>query len=283
MGEQVASPDPVYVYAIVAHTDFFALPETGIDPARPVELLAVANVQAVISHVRSETFNEEDVRAGLQNKTWLATHVLAHQQVMDWLVSTGAAVIPMRFCTLYPDVNALTSSLARHDSALQAELARLQGKQEWGVKQSVNLLLLQQAITEGNAGLAGVEMDEAIARLRTQIAGMSAGTAYLLKKRLTTLVADRAQSVAFAIADDTLRSLSEAAEAAVTSDLSRDQPDVCLNAAFLVETARYGEFHGQLERLAETYATVGVHYELIGPWPAHHFLRLNLDTPEVSE
>lgn len=283
MGEQRMPPDPVYVYAIVAHDDFPVLPETGIDPARPVELMAVANVQAVISRVRNELFNEESVRAGLQNKTWLAAHVLAHQGVMDWLVSTGAAVIPMRFCTLYPDAGALKTSLARHDRALQAELDRLQGKQEWGVKQSVNLSLLQKAIAEGNAGLAGVEMDEAIARQRKQIAGMSTGAAYLLQKRLTTLIAERAQSVAFAIADDTLRRLTEAAEAAVTSDLPQDQPDVCLNAAFLVETARYAEFHTELERLAETYATVGVHYELIGPWPAHHFLHLDLDTPEASE
>ena len=274
--------DPVYVYAIAGQTDFGDLPATGVDPQRPVELLAVADVQAVISRVRDEAFNEETVRAGLQNKNWLAVHVLAHQQVIDWLVSTGVAVIPMRFCTIYPDADALTASLARHGGALQAELNRLQDKQEWGVKQAVNIPLLQKAIAEGNAGLDGVAMDESIARLRKQMAGMSPGAAFLLQKRLNNLVAERAQSVAFAIADDTLHSLSQAAVDAVASDLPQDRPDVCLNASFLVDTARYNEFHELLERLAETYAGVGVGYELIGPWPAHHFLQLNLDEPEAT-
>jgi hypothetical protein len=110
---------------------------------------------------------------------------------------------------------------------------------------------------------------------------MTPGAAFLLQKRLNNLVEERAQSVAFAIADDTLQSLRQAAVDAVTSDLPQDRPDVCLNASFLVETARYGEFHAILERLAETYAGVGVRYELIGPWPAHHFLQLNLDEPDA--
>jgi hypothetical protein len=283
------STDPIYVYAVTggaAESWSGALPSGGIDPQRPVELLPVrfgggeelpGELLAVISSVRAELFNEDAVRRGLDDRIWLAAYVLAHQQVLDALVATGQGVIPMRFCTIYPDAVALSASLARHGAALAAELARQHGKQEWGVKQVVDIQALQAAIGSGHPALADVAADAEIERLRKQIAGMSAGAAFLLKKKLTNLVAERAQAIAFGVADATLRALCSAALDVVTSDLPKDRPEVCLNASFWVETARYGEFVAQLEQLAGTFGSVGVRYELSGPWPPHHFLQLSFE------
>jgi hypothetical protein len=254
-----------------------ALPASGIDPARPVTLLTVGNVRAAVSHVRHELFNEQAVRAGLDDHAWLAANVLAHQSVLDALLATGKPVIPMRFCTIYPDAVALAGSLMRHNAAFVAELGRVAGKQEWGLKMAVDIQLLQTAIGAGHPTLAGVAVDGEIERLRKQIAGMSTGAAFLLKKKLVNLIAERAQSVAFGIADATYRTLADAALEAVTIDLPKDRPEVCLNAAFWLEVTAYPLFVERLERLAQSFSGVGVRYELSGPWPAHHFLRLALD------
>jgi hypothetical protein len=264
------------VYAIV-QAEAIALPAAGIDPERPVTVLPVGAVQAVVSYVRYSHFHEEAVRAGLEDKAWLASHAIAHQQVLDALVVTGQPLIPMRFCTLYPDAQALAQSLLRLNGAFSAELQRLAGKQEWGVKQVVDIQMLQKAIGEGHPTLAGVLADGEIERLRQQIAGMSPGAAFLLKKRLVNLVAERAQTVAFGVADATLGTLRDTAVDAVTSDLPKDRPEVCLNAAFWVQAVRRDEFMAALERLAAAYAPVGVRYELSGPWPPHHFLRPVVD------
>jgi hypothetical protein len=242
-------------------------------------------VQAVVSVVRGSLFDEEAVRQGLDDRGWLATHVLAHQQVLDALVATGQPLVPMRFCTIYPDAAALRSSLARYGGAFAAELARQTGKQEWGVKQTVDLTALQLAIANGHPALAAVGAGNAayaeIERLRKQIAGMSVGAAFLIKKKLANLIGEQAQAIAFGVADATLHALRDAALDAVTSDLPKDRPEVCLNAAFWIETAQYGLFLAQLEQLGETFGPLGVRYELSGPWPPHHFLNLELE-PDIA-
>jgi hypothetical protein len=276
-----ASPcaDPLYVYALVRGSDavLAALPPHGVDPLRPVTVLGVGSVGAVVSVVRAELFGEAAVRKGLDDQAWLATHVLAHQRVLDTLVASGEPLIPMRFCTIYPDAARLCRSLERHSATFAAELQRLQGKQEWGVKQIVDIQALQTAIGQGHPALTQLGTDGEIERLRKQIAGLSTGAAFLLKKKLTNLIAEWAQTFAFGLADTTLRALRDAALDAVTSDLPKDRPEVCLNAAFWVQTEHYGEFLAQLEQLGATFGPLGVRYELSGPWPPHHFLRLALD------
>jgi hypothetical protein len=281
MTEMLAA-GPIYVYAVMGVETPAELPSVGIDPARPVTLLPVGDVCAVVSHVRSELFNEEAVRAGLDDRGWLAANVLAHQRVLDGLVATDLPVIPMRFCTIYADAGALAASLQRHNLAFAAELERLSGKQEWGLKMAVDIQLLQTAMGADHPTLAGVTVDADIERLRKQIAGMSPGAAFLLKKRLVNLIAERAQSISFGIADATYSSLTDVALESVTIDLPKDRPEICLNAAFWLENARYPLFMERLEALAQSFAPLGVRYELSGPWPAHHFLRLALDMAEVG-
>jgi hypothetical protein len=239
--------------------------------------MVVGPVSAIISRVDEARFGEAAVHAGIQNRTWLATHVLAHQVVLDTLVRSGEAVIPMRFCTIYPSPEALFASLEQHGEQLAAELVRVAGKREWGVKQMVDTAQLKAAIAAGHPTLAGVAVDANIEKLRTQIAGMSPGAAFLLKKRLDNLVAERAQSVAFAMADATFQSLSVMAVEGVTGDLPDDRPDVVLSAAFWVADDRYDAFVDRLEELAAAFAPLGVRYDLSGPWPPHHFLKLVFD------
>jgi hypothetical protein len=280
-GADSGAGDPIYIYAVMPNVDLVGLPRSGVDPLRAVETLPVGNVLAVISKVRHAIFNDDAVEAGLRDMAWIEARVVAHQQVMDALVQTGLAVIPMRFCTIYRSVAAVTDSIIRSEAALGAELARLQGKQEWGIKQIVDLPALQRAINQGHPALGGT-VDPDIERLRRQIAGMSPGAAFLLQKKLLSLVAERAQNIAFALGDECHTRMAARAVDAVTSALPQDRPEVCLNAAYLVERAAFDPFHAELERLAEAYSPVGVRYELSGPWPAHHFLKLNLDASEAA-
>lgn len=280
-GADADAADPIYLYAVMPNVNLVGLPRSGVDPQRAVETLPIGSVLAVISKVRHALFNDEAVETGLREMAWIEARVLAHQQVMDALVQTALAVIPMRFCTLYRSVAAVADSILRREAALSAELARLEGKQEWGIKQIVDLPALQRAINQGHPALGGT-VDPDIERLRRQIDGMSPGAAFLLQKKLLGLVAERAQDIAFALGDECHTRLAATAVAAVTRALPQDRPEVCLNAAYLVERAAFDPFHAELERLAEANSPVGVRYELSGPWPAHHFLKLNLDASEAT-
>jgi hypothetical protein len=155
-------------------------------------------------------------------------------------------------------------------------LGRLDGRQEWGVKQIVDVAALQAALTRGDPALA-VASDDSIDQLRRQIAGMTPGAAFLLKKKLASIIADRAQAIAFAVADAVHLLLSDQATEAVTNPLPQDRPDVCLNGAYLVDIPATPEFVAALERAGAQYASTGISFELSGPWPAYHFLTLDLD------
>ncbi|MBK8046199.1 MAG: GvpL/GvpF family gas vesicle protein [Anaerolineales bacterium] len=171
--------------------------------------------------------------------------------------------------------------MARHAPALIAELERLDGRQEWGVKQVVDVAALQAALARGDEALA-VAADDSIEQLRRQIAGMSPGAAFLLKKKLSSLIAERAQAIAFAVADAVHLALSDQAVEAVTNPLPQDRPDVCLNGAYLVELPKTSEFVATLEGASNQYAAAGISFELSGPWPAYHFLTLDLNEPAQS-
>lgn len=272
MSRQLGHADePVCLYAILPDVPLEALPMLGLDAQRHLYTLRTkAGLQAIVSRVRAERFNQAALEAGLQDPAWIETHVRAHQGVLDYLVATKQPVLPMRFCTIYRDEAAVQDILAQHAEPLVAELERLRDKQEWGIKLLVD--------TEGlRAAIRRAPDDQAIEVLQARIAKMSAGGAFLWKKKLDTLVVQKAESMAFTIADLSLSRLSHHASETVTNALPPQRPEVQLNAAYLVEGVKFNDFRRELERLGEKYGTMGIRYELSGPWPAYNFIKLQLD------
>ena len=115
----------VCVYAILPAAEIEMPSLSGIDRRGSIYALAGNAVQAVISRVRADQFNQAALEAGLQDPVWVDVHVRAHQQVLDSLVATGQPVIPLRFSTIYRDEAAVRVLLTTYESALTAELDRL--------------------------------------------------------------------------------------------------------------------------------------------------------------
>ncbi|MFE0515473.1 GvpL/GvpF family gas vesicle protein [Streptomyces sp. NPDC058964] len=111
-----------YVYGITAGTHP-SLPEGmgGVgDPPRPVRILREGELAAVVS----------DAPEGLRPKR---KELLAHQNV---LAETGAAacVLPMRFGSVAPDDDSVTSVLAERADHYAERLRALDGKVEYNIK-----------------------------------------------------------------------------------------------------------------------------------------------------
>ncbi len=268
--------DPVCVYAILPTAEIELPSIPGIDQTRPVYGLAGKAVQAVVSRVRAERFDRSAIEAGLQDPVWIDAHVRGHQRVLDTLVATGQPVIPLRFCTIYRDEAAVQAVLTAHEPALVAELDRLRGQQEWGVKLCVAREELQTAILDHHTGLGSWADDAALHALQARIAGMSAGAAFLLQKKLDALVAHKADTITAAVVEESHARLSGHAVAATTVALQSNHPGMELNAAYLVAERELDGFRGELARLGEEYGAAGVYYELSGPWPAYNFIDLDL-------
>lgn len=274
-----AQPDPdelIYLYAILPAGALTSLPVICMDSERPIYTLTHDHFQVVVSRVRSQFFDQAALQDHLQDAAWLESHVRMHQRVLDYVVATEEPVLPLRFCTLYRNQDDVQTMLARHQFDLSGQLERLRDKQEWGVKLFVGQAAFQAAILANHTALSAWRDNDEVARLQAQIAKMARGAAFLFQKKLEAALADKVDTLAFAIADHSHSLLATGAVEAIATPLRQQQPAMCLNGAYLVSNARLPAFRRELEALGETYGTAGVYYELSGPWPAYHFLTLNL-------
>jgi hypothetical protein len=147
-----------YVYGITA-SSHPALPKdlAGVgDPPRPVRILEAGELTAVVS----------DAPEGLRPKR---KDLLAHQTV---LAEAGAAgvVLPMRFGSVAPDDDTVTSVLTERADHYKERLRALEGKVEYNVKathqeEAVLHLVMSEnpdirAMTEANRKSGGGSYDD---------------------------------------------------------------------------------------------------------------------------
>jgi Gas vesicle synthesis protein GvpL/GvpF len=278
LARQQTTGELLWGYAILPFGEWEPMPVSGIDADSPVYTLVSGNLQVVVSRVRAEQFNPATTEAALQDMEWVATHVRAHQRVLDHLVASGHSVLPMRFCTIYYDEAAVHAVLEKHAPSLRAELDRLHHKHEWGVKLFTDIEELQIAILARHIALESWIRHSELEAVQARVAAMSIGGAFLFKKKQDAVVAELTNDIAFAVADNSHRRLSDYAIEAILNPLPRQRPKIQLNAAYLVAKASFNRFHSEFERLGEQYQGIGVRYELSGPWPAYNFINVNLNS-----
>lgn len=241
----------LWVYGIVpAASD--APPGEGVD-GRPVASHRHAGVTALVSEVPRERFDEQALRARLEDVEDLEALARAHEAVLQRALRDGT-VVPFRLCTIYSSPDRLDAMLAREGAALAAALSRLRGMQEWGVK----------AFLRAPAPVAAA-------------AAPATGTEYLSRLREKRDAADAGESV---VAEVHARLTEGAAAAALGRPqdrrLSGRDAEMVLNAAYLLPDDGVDRFRSLVDELSRQHEPDGVELELTGPWPPHHFVA----TPE---
>jgi hypothetical protein len=152
-----------------------------------------------------------------------------------------------------------TAELGRSRTRLRTVLRRIEGRQEWGVRVSV---------------------DEATARTRAReraqkaSEGLAAGAGFLTRKRqehkevrdivdLGRTAADEVFEAVARYSDETQRRPPVAAEPGLR---------LLLDAAFLVPAKRVAAFRESVRKQAERLAAHGYRVVLTGPWPPYNFV-----------
>jgi len=150
--------------------------------------------------------------------------------------------------------------LEREREPLPRALARLEGRQEWGMK-----LLADGDRLAATAAPAGDQ------------AQGEGGAAYLSRRRHEREAREAARALAVQIVDEVDGSLQAHAIdsvrlAAQNRELSGHTGDMVLNGAYLVEGDRVDALRGCVDDLQERYSDVGARLELTGPWPPYNFV-----------
>ena len=229
------------------------LPATGVGIAGGVvQPVAAGDLVALTSAVPRSEFAADPLRERLNDLEWLERVAREHEAVLEHVLA-GTTLVPLRLCTIFDDADGVIRMLEREGDALTSALARLDGRQEWGVK----------LLVDGDrlAATAAPQGDQAQGE---------GGAAYLARRRHEREAREAARALAAQIVDDVDGSLRVLAVDTVrlpaqNRELSGHTGDMVLNAAYLVDA-------GAVDELQERYADVGARLELTGPWPPYNFV-----------
>ena len=267
--ESLTGAHGLYVYCIGARGEleplFDATRPAAIEAAAPLELIEAEELCAVASAVSLADYGEAALPARLADAPWTAVRAMRHERVVEHF-ARRAAVVPLRFGTIYLARAGVERMLAERGAELRQLIARLRGREEWGVNvYCARARLLEQIVT----------LSPRLRELAAEARSATPGQAYLLQKKIEALRADEARAETKRAAGEIERALSSVSAAGVRLRVLKDEAsehgDAVAKFAFLVERARFAEFRAAAERLADEYAGAGYKLELTGPWPAYNF------------
>ena len=268
-GRGDASARALYVYCVgerdaLAPLFGEAMPDAIEDDA-PLEAVEAGGLAAVVSAVPLEVYGEGALAERLTDAAWTATRALRHERVAEHF-ARRAAVAPLRFGSIYLRREGVERMLAERGAQLREVLARLGGREEWGLNVFVERARLREEVTRLSARLR--ELDE-------RASASTPGQAYLLRKKIEGLRDEEARAETRRVASEAEGRLAEACDGAVRLRVLRDeateQGELAARLAFLVRREGFEAFRDAAERLAARYTPLGFRFELTGPWPAYNF------------
>lgn len=259
----------LYVYCVgereaLARLFEAELPE-AIEEGAGLAAVEAAGLSAVVSAVPLEVYGEGVLDRHLSDATWMATRALRHERVAEHF-ARRAAVVPLRFGAIYLRREGVAAMVEERAAQFRKVLARIEGREEWGLNLYVERARLREEVTNLSARLR--EMNE-----RAEAA--TPGQSYLLRKKIEGLRDEEARAETRRVAREVEETLAAACEGGarlrVLKDEATEQGELAARFAFLVPREAFDEFRSAAEQLAERYTPLGFRFELTGPWPAYNF------------
>ena len=239
----MAEPDRgCYVYAVGRAELLTGLNDlSGIDGA-PVNCAVVEQLAGLVSPVSLPALRAAEQAHEVSEDGWLSGAVRAHEHVALQALE-HAPVLPMRFGTVFAELDDVHTLLRRHQQTLLSELRNLNGSTEWCLTARATVASDDRApVTQPSTGTAWLQSRQAALHARASQADRLQQLPTLLRPLVRDLVVSRRAGD-----NDTLRMW-----------LLVDDPQRLRDTL--------DGLSGQLRELAVTV-------ELTGPWPAYHFVR----------
>lgn len=248
-----------YVYAVTRPFSAEAVSGMKGVGGHPVRLLEHGGLAAVVSTVPLHEFDEDALRAKLEDLNWLEEVARAHHGVVD-AAARSTDTVPLRLATVYHGDDRVRRVLQEDGGAFDRALERVTGCVELGVK------VYADPATRTAAGPAPPS---------TAAAGNSPGKAYLRRRREQRDRRDDTWKEASELCErleESVTAWARAREQHRIQDaaLSGAQGENVLNAAYLVADADTGSFLDAVQRVRDT-APEGTRVEVSGPWAPYSF------------
>lgn len=221
---------------------------------------------AVVSEVSPDDFSEDNLKKHLADMKWVEKNIQLHEKVIEEIMR-GRAVLPFKFGTVFENETNVEKLLKTNGFKFKAVLARLEGKEEWGLKIYCNSEYFKDALCSEN---------ERITKIDKEITAAGKGKAYFLKKKKDEIIKDIINEKISEYTKDCFERLKVTAvdtriNRILPKEVTEKQEDMVLNAAFLINVKRIGEFNNVLGYLKTKYSDKGLIFDRTGPWPSYNF------------
>lgn len=254
----------IYVYGVTRLEDAHLLPAGGLalDPAFPLELVAAGDLVALCSEIGREAV---DLGGGEELEPVERT-ARCHAEILDRCLEVDA-LLPFRLGTVFADRQGLRLIIEQSAGDFEAQLARLGGAREWGVKGYVSLERLSEALVGRDPEL------DALARA----AEGDGGAAFFSRRQLAGRLDEQMRNEAEAAAADLHLRISELSRdnrlnPAQPRQLARSSDEMILNGAYLLARGSERRLVAAVDEFEAAWGDGGYSVELTGPWPPYNFV-----------
>jgi len=196
-------------------------------------------------------------------------NALAHEHVIE-TVMKNHTIIPMSFGTVFRTDNDIREVLKSIYPSLKDVLHQMSGKLEFGLKVNWDRDQIIEDVKHE---------DEEIRQFHQEIIRKHLQSTYLARMQLGRMI-DKAlaeRSIVY------VREIYEALRSVCVA--SRDNQPIgdkmIMNAAFLVERHREGEFDSAVNKIAKKYGQ-RLKFKYTGPWPPYNFVNIRLKLERVA-
>jgi hypothetical protein len=226
--------DTLYLYAITDHPERPLGVHAGLANAE-IQCIAYCDIAAIMSPLAANTIPPT------------AANVLLHERVIESLMAERTT-LPARFGTFLKSPQAAQDELAKHYSSYAANLDRVRGRVEiglrvlWRAPAATSATPVRDQRRDGRSYMAARFAEERRAQAER---GAAEAQATALSQCLAALAVDYV------------------AEVLIT-------PRMLLKAAYLVDRTQIGAFQQAVNE--QQASDVSLRFLCTGPWPAYHFV-----------
>lgn len=247
------------LYCVVKSPEPITPPDGGLPGAESPRALPLAGgMSAVVATVPDAEYVPDVVESKLRDMDWVSKAALGHEQLLERMMRTASAVVPMKLLTLFSGDERVLKTLSKQRRQLERAAAAVEGCEEYGLR-----LVAIDAPFDSRSG-------QAASRERP-----SSGTAFLQRKKDARDTARDAASRRSAFARDAFDVLAREARDAVSRPAQQgDVERPLLDAAFLIANDQREAFGRAADRLSARAGEELCTFKLTGPWPPYHFVRM---------
>ncbi|MFC4023548.1 GvpL/GvpF family gas vesicle protein [Oceanobacillus longus] len=271
-GEESTMEKLIYLYGIIpAENEASPLPRLkGLDEVSDVYRLSFDEIDAVVCELDPEEYGEKELEKKTNDAKWLHQKAFHHHEALMKLYENNP-IIPMKFCTIYANLESLKTTINQHKQRMMELLEDIADKEEWILK----IYCETDKVKESVAGY-----NETIEAKKEEIAAMSPGRQYLEKRKLGQLIDQEADKEKQAFSEkihDDLAALSIDTEVKKiwNKDVTRRTDEMCWNSVYMLEKSAVDNFLSAFKEKQKKWEDAGWHMEVTGPWPSYHFAKIS--------